>query len=390
MHSDDQIAVPCVLMRGGTSKALFFHEHHLPPAGDERDSLLKRAMGTPDPLQIDGLGGAKLWTSKVAIIRRSARPDADVDYTFVQVGVAEDEVSRDGNCGNISAAVGPFAIDEQLVVASAPVTTVRIYNTNTDKVLVANVPVSNGKARVLGECAISGVPGTGAEIVMDYSRTVGARTGKLLPTGNAVDTLVLEDGRTIEYSLCDVGNPCIFVAAQALGVRGDEPARDISGDSSLIRTIREIRGKVGHALGFWTDWRMTDLPPMPMFVIVASPDGGAPMDLRARLVYQDTCHESLAGTGAICTAAASRVRGSVVHAAVRHADRSDTVIRIGHPSGVTEVQVRLEGSVGSPRVPRFAVLGFSRTARRLMAGDIYLPRADSAPIHGLPRPGDTP
>src|SRR5947208_3237938 len=146
--SSDQVAVPCVLMRGGTSKALFFHEKDVPAPGPARDHLLKRAMGTPDVLQIDGLGGSRLVTSKVAIIGRSTRAGADVDYTFAQVDIDRDSVGHDGNCGNISSAVGPFAIDEGLVDAVEPVTKVRIYNTNTGKMLVAKVPVAGGKARV--------------------------------------------------------------------------------------------------------------------------------------------------------------------------------------------------------------------------------------------------
>ncbi|MEJ7687366.1 MAG: PrpF domain-containing protein, partial [Variovorax sp.] len=220
--SPDQVAVPCVLMRGGTSKALFFHEKDVPPPGAARDRLLKRAMGTPDLLQIDGLGGSRLVTSKVAIVRRSSRADADVDYTFAQVDIERDAVGYEANCGNISSAVGPFAVDEGLIEPVEPVTTVRIYNTNTEKMLVAKVPVAGGKARVLGDCAIAGVPGTGAEILMDYSDTVGAKTGRLLPTGRVVDTVELKDGRTVEVSICDAANPCVFVSAKELGLTGSE------------------------------------------------------------------------------------------------------------------------------------------------------------------------
>lgn len=368
-------------MRGGTSKALFFLEADLPPPGPARDSLLKRAMGTPDPMQIDGLGGARLGTSKVAIVSRSGRPDADVDFTFAQVEIDRDSISYDGGCGNISAAVGPFAIDEGLVPATAPLTTVRIYNSNTDKVLVAKVPVRAGKALVQGECAISGVPGTGAEILMDYAGTVGSGTGRLLPTGNVVDSVSLEDGRSFEVSVCDVANPCVFVAAADLGLGGGELAPAISGNRELVATMAQIRGKVGQRLGFWTDWSAGNLPAMPMFVIVApaadyvdmagATQRASSLDLRARLVYLDVCHESIAGTGAICLAAASRIAGSVVHKAVGAAAASAS-LRIGHPRGVTEVRVGVADSAPF-EPPRFATLGFARTARRLMAGQIYLP-----------------
>lgn len=371
--ASDQAEIPCVLMRGGTSKALFFRGRDLPPEGPERDRVLKRLMGTPDATQIDGMGGARLNTSKVAIVDPSGREGADVDYTFVQVELADDSVGLDGNCGNISSAVAPFAIDEGLVGAVEPVTTVRIYNANTGKVLVAKVPVAGGKARVLGECAIPGVPGTGAEILMDYAATVGSRTGTLLPTGRLADTVTLEDGRAIEVSVCDVANPCVFVAASSLGLRGDEDPADIEGDGALIAVTEEIRGKIGQSLGFWPDWRQAGLPAMPMFVIVAPSPSAAQADLLARLLYLGRCHGTMAGTGAICLAAASRLPGSVVNAAVGPARAASDALVIGHPMGTLDVKVTLDGTARRGEI-RFEALGFARTARRLMAGTIYLPR----------------
>jgi len=383
----EQVAVRCVLMRGGTSKALFFHERDVPPAGPARDRLLKRAMGTPDVLQIDGMGGSRLVTSKVAIIQRSAREDADVDYTFAQVDVDRDIVGHDANCGNISSAVAPFAIDEGLVEAIEPVTTVRIYNTNTDKLLVSKVQVKNGKARVHGDCAIPGVPGTGAEILMDYAGTVGAKTGRLLPTGNAVDTVTLEDGRRIEVSVCDTANPCVFIAASSLGMSGSELPDAISADRALIETLGEVQSKMGQRIGLYADWRDVHLPGLPLAVIVAPPAGyadvngdtqeAASMDLRARLVFLGKCHDSMAGTGSMCTAAASRVPGSAVHQAVGAARAATGTLRIGHPLGVMEVKVVAEAAA-DPADIRFSALGLTRTARRLMAGEVYVPVEEQA------------
>src|SRR5262245_44560622 len=182
----DQTGIRCVLMRGGTSKGLYFHEADLPGPGATRDELLLRIMGSPDVLQIDGLGGSRPITSKVAIISPSARRDADVDYTFAQVDIDRPVVGYGGNCGNISSGVGPFAIDEGLVAAIEPLTRVRIFNTNTGAMLVAEVPVADGHARVTGDVEIPGVPGSGAEIVMNWVATIGAKTGRLLPTGRAV------------------------------------------------------------------------------------------------------------------------------------------------------------------------------------------------------------
>lgn len=377
----EQTAVRCVLMRGGTSKALFFHEADVPPAGPARDRLLKRAMGTPDVMQIDGLGGSRAVTSKVAIIQRSARPDADVDYTFAQVDIDRDRVGYDGNCGNISSAVAPFSIDEGLVDAVEPVTTVRIYNTNTDKLLVSRVQVKGGTARVLGDCAIAGVPGTGAEILMDYAGTVGARTGKLLPTGNVIDTVTLEDGRCIKVTICDTANPCVFIAAASLDLCGSELPQTIAASAGLIEVIGEIQSKVGQQIGLCKDWRDVHLPGLPLAVLVAPPadfvdmngttQNAADMDLRARLVFIGHCHESMAGTGSMCTAAASRVPGTLVNRAVGARATTGT-LRIGHPLGVMEVKVVAQ-TAADPAQTTFPVLGLTRTARRLMAGVVYVP-----------------
>lgn len=377
----EQTAVRCVLMRGGTSKALFFHGADVPPAGPARDRLLKRAMGTPDVMQIDGMGGSRAVTSKVAIIQRSVREDADVDYTFAQVDIDRDLVGYDGNCGNISSAVAPFAIDEGLVDAVEPVTTVRIYNTNTDKLLVSRVQVLGGKARVLGDCSIAGVPGTGAEILMDYTGTVGAKTGKLLPTGNVVDTVTLEDGRRIEVSICDTANPCVFIAAVSLGLSGSELPQTIAAATGLIETIGEIQSKAGQRIGLYQDWRDVHLPGLPLAVLVAPPadftdmngttQHAADMDLRARVVFIGQCHESMAGTGSMCTAAASRVPGSLVNQAVGARAATGT-LRIGHPLGVMEVKVVAQ-TTADPAKTTFSALGLTRTARRLMAGMVYVP-----------------
>jgi len=379
----DQLTVPCVLMRGGTSKALFFHAADLPGPGPRRDRLLKRIMGTPDMLQIDGLGGSRLVTSKIAIISRSARPDADVDYTFSQVDIEHDRIGYDGNCGNISSAVGPFAIDEGLVEAIEPFTTVRIYNTNTDKLLVARVPVRGGKSSVLGDCVIPGVPGTGAEILMDYAGTIGAKTGKLLPSGNVIDRIELRNGRTVDATLCDVANPCVFVSAEQLDLSGSELPQQITGDASLIDTIAEIQARAGHLFGLWDDWKSVRLPGLPLCVIVAKPDDftaadgkrlrAEDMDLRARLIFLGKCHDSMAGTGSMCTAAASRIPGSVVNRALGDPTTPTAALRIGHPLGV--MQVRVEASpASSPAEIGYPVLGLARTARRLMSGVVYVPR----------------
>ncbi len=390
----EQRLVPLVLMRGGTSKGLYFHDADLPAPGPERDRLLLRLMGSPDILQIDGLGGSRPITSKVAIVAPSARADADIDYTFAQVDIERPVVGYAGNCGNISSGVGPFAIDEGLVTATEPVTTVRIYNTNTKVVLIAQVPVHDGHARVTGDFAIPGVPGTGAQIVMNWVGTIGAKTGKLLPTSSPVDVIKLESGRTIPATLCNAGNPCVWIPAEQVGCTGSELSDEINDNDRLIDTVREIRGKAAALMGFAEHWAGVDdeSPGLPMVGMVAPPAdyqtlSGAhveqqQMDLRVRLIFMSRLHESIAGSGSVCLAAASRIPGSTVSAVAEH--RHTDELLIGHPSGVTPTKVsyHVEGED-----THFDLLGFSRTARRLMDGAAYYPPAqlDSPQASAAPK-----
>ncbi|MES2184133.1 MAG: PrpF domain-containing protein [Pseudomonadota bacterium] len=383
----DQIAIPCTLMRGGTSKGLYFRTEDLPPAGAERDAVLKAAIGSDDLLQLDGLGGSRLVTAKLAIVGKSSRPDADVDYTYGIVPPGRGIVVYTSNCGNISAGVGPFAIDSGMVVAQGPVTQVRIFNTNTQKLLIAHVPVAGGRVKVAGDFAIPGVPGTGAEIFMDYRATSGAKTGKALPTGRLVDTIELEDGRVVEATLGDVANPCVFVRAADVGATGSELPDTVNADAALLATLLELRGKAAQALGFCEDWHEaeTKSPALPLVILVAPPatyadsngreQAADTMDLRARFIFYNKCHESMAGTGSMCTAAMSRIPGTLVDEAARGSPggRNDR-LRIGHPLGVMEVVAEARPGAGVQGAV-FERLGFGRTARRLMQGVAYVPRA---------------
>lgn len=390
MTAPEQLGIRCVLMRGGTSKGLYFHEADLPAPGLRRDTLLVRLMGSPDVLQIDGLGGSRPITSKVAIVAPSTRDDADVDYTFAQVDIDSAAVAYAGNCGNISSGVGPFAVDEGLVEPVEPITRVRIFNTNTRALLIAEVPVRAGRARVTGELAIPGVPGTGAEIVMNWIATIGAKTGRLLPSGRPVDQITLRTGEGLDATFCDAGNPCVWVPAAQLGRTDSEPTEGINDDAALLDTVREIRGKAAMTMGLATDWTRVDeqSPGLPMVGLVAPPvgyrtlSGGAvaemDMDLRVRLLFMNRLHESIAGTASICLAAASRIPGSVVAAVA--ARRRPGELLIGHPSGVTPAKV--EANI-TPDGVTFDILGFSRTARRLMDGTAYYPDEPTTEV----RPG---
>jgi len=383
LSSQEQIAVRCVIARGGTSKGAYFHERDLPAPGPARDILLKQIMGSPDLIQIDGLGGSRLITSKIAIVKRSLRSDADVDYTFAQVDPASGFVAYDANCGNISAGVGPFAVDEKLVEVVEPETVVRIFNTNTCKVLIARVSIRNGKAAVNGNTQISGVPGSGAEVFMDYSNSIGAKSGRLLPTGRAIDIIDMQGFGQISVTLCDVANPAVFVAASDLGLTASEHPPQVNDSEATIQALRELRGKAAVLLGICSDWRRVDeiSPNLPMVMFVAPPaeyvttEGArieaASMDLRARFVFFNKCHESMAGTGSMCLAAASRIPDSVVNRAIGQKAARTGTLRIGHPLGIMTVQVEaIEDPVGVV----YRRLGFSRTARRIMAGEVYVKR----------------
>ncbi len=249
------VKIPCVYMRGGTSKAVFFHDKDLPQDVEQRDKVILSAFGSPDRRQIDGMGGANTSTSKVAIIKKSSRPGIDVDYDFGQVDIAAPIVGKTMNCGNISSAVGPFAIDEGLVEAVEPITEVHIFNTNTQKEIIAQVPVKDGRAMTEGDFAIDGVPGTGAKVTLKFVGPQGAASGKLLPTGNVKDTIEI-DGKEYEYSFVDAANPVIFVHPKDFGVTGTEtPAQfnALPDCQEICRKLEIIRGTGAIILGFAKD-----------------------------------------------------------------------------------------------------------------------------------------
>lgn len=380
----EQFGIRCSIIRGGTSKGVYFHENDLPGPGADRDQLLLRIMGTPDVLQIDGLGGSHLITSKIAIIGPPTIPGADLDYTFGQVDLDRPVIDYSANCGNISAGVGPFAIDVGLVRIQQPVTAVRIHNTNTGKIIVANVPVAHGRAKVKGDCAIGGVPGTGAQIFMDYRLTVGAKTGTMLPTGNRTDMIELEDGTDIEVTICDVANTIVFCRAGDIGLNGKEGPDQINNNMPLLDRMRELRGKAAQMIGFCSSWQdvETQAPLLPLLYFVAPPTdfttlNGAQVeagsvDLLARQMFMNRCHEAMAGTGSMCIAAASRITGSIVNQQLRVNATSKPSVAIGHPSGVMNVRCEYRAANNVEGIALDA-LGFPRTARKIMDGTVYVP-----------------
>lgn len=382
----DQWQIRAVFMRGGTSRGLFLHASDLPADPELRDALILGLYGSPDPRQIDGIGGGDSLTSKVAIIGPSSRPDADVDYTFGQVRVNEPTIDYKGNCGNMSSAVGPFAVDERLVPTVEGLNRVRIHNTNTNKVIVAEFQVRDGVALACGETEIPGVPGSGACVMLDFLDSGGSVTGRLLPTGNPRDTLETSAGRFV-VSLVDAANPCVFVRAADLGLRGTELATEISADPTLMAHLEAIRSAAAVRLGFVDDPAQATAisPAIPKVAFVAEPQpyvtsGGRPvaadeLSLVARCMSMQTPHKAYAVTVAICTAAAAKVPGTLVNEAYRASTRP-TEVRLGHPGGVMIADMVVEPSPDGLRLTRAAI---ARTARRLMAGTAY------APLAKLPR-----
>jgi 2-methylaconitate cis-trans-isomerase PrpF len=367
----EQISIKCVMMRGGTSKGIFFDEGSLPRDAKQRERLILSLMGSPDPRQIDGLGGADPLTSKICIIGPGADHGADVDYTFGQVSVEEPLVSFSTNCGNLSAAVGVYAIEEGYVAAREPATTVRIYNTNTRQILLAHVPVRAGQPAVSGDYAIPGVPGTGAEIRLDFSQTMGSTTGKLLPTGNKRDVLFVPQlGRSVEVSIVDVAKPTLFFRAEEVGLTGSEGPDQFTQD--ILDRFWALREAAAEAIGLGKTSRM------PTPVAVAPPTSftnymtkkeiaAETMSFVARRVIgpPPRVHKAFAATGAVCTAVAAQLRGTVLNDVYN--DRGGGIVRIGHPTGVFPVYAKLGPDESVQEV------SYSRTARRLMEGQAYVP-----------------
>ncbi|MCC8057834.1 PrpF domain-containing protein [Cloacibacillus sp.] len=380
--------IPCVFMRGGTSKALFFHEKDLPEDESLRDKIILSALGSPDVRQIDGMGGGTTTTSKVAIIKKSSREGVDIDYTFRQVSPESSIVGKTMNCGNISSAVGPFAIDEGLVEAVEPVTSVRVFNTNTNKLMVLHVPVGNGRALTEGNFEIDGVPGTGAKIQIEFSNPQGAVSGRLLPTGSPLDTIVI-DGKAYEYSLLDVGNPTVFVRAEQFGLSGLElPAEfeALPNSGEICRLLEIIRGTCAISLGLASDLEdaAVNSQTLPKISLCTTSKDYTAGD--GRLIKKESvdyvgrmfslgmkmiqAHMALPG---ICALVAANLPGSVINRLLHEGSCGGTKfesLRIGHPFGIMEVDGRLAENAEGGYDVTCGMIG--RTARCLMEGFVYV------------------
>ncbi len=370
------------ICRGGTSKGIFIKKNELPNDLEQKNNVIRKVFGSPDKRQIDGLGGADVLTSKLAIIGPPTRSDADIDYTFAQVSFDTDLVDYGGNCGNISAAVGPYAIDEGMVNITEPITRVRIHQTNTNCILLADVEVKNGKAVVYGDCEIDGVPGTGSKILLDFFDTAGSTTGKILPTGNPKDTIHVEGYGDFEVSIVDAGNVLVFIEAESLGLIGTESCDEIESNKELTDKIEAIRSTATVMIGMAKDRKEATEKSayVPFFAIVSKPRSyvaavngktinDKDIDIVSRLSFMLHMHKTYPGTGTVCTGAAARIPGTIVYEQLSEEARNEKVLRIGHPAGIINVEAEAEFEGDNVNFKRLA---YERTARKILDGIVYV------------------
>jgi len=353
-------AIPATLMRGGTSKALYFHRRDLPQSVPARDRVLLAAMGSPDARQIDGVGGAHPLTSKVAVIGPATRADADVDYLFLQVVVDKAEVSDSQNCGNILAGVGPWAIEQGLVRITGASTPVRIHMLNTGSVAVAHVPTSAGRVEYEGDARIDGVPGSAAAIPIDFLDVAGSSCGKLFPTGAYTDRI---DG--IEVTCIDNGMPVVLTRAADLGKRGDESPGELEADAALRERVERIRLAVGPLMSLGDVARKT----VPKMCLVSPARHGGTLDTRTFIPHR--VHEAIGVLGAVSVATACVTPGSVAAQVAALEPRTGLRrLEIEHPTGFFTVEMEVTVAERTVTVKRSALL---RTARKLMQGEVFVP-----------------
>lgn len=378
-----QIRIPAIYMRGGTSKAVFFHQNHLPRDPVVRDQVILAVYGSPDPnqRQMDGMGGALSTSSKVAIISPSPNPLYDVVYHFGQVSIDRPLVDYKGNCGNISAAVGPFAIDEGLVEAVEPVTEVKIYQKNTNKLIVAEVPVKDGRHDPAGDYAIHGVPGTGSRINLRFFDPGGSVTGKLFPTGNPLDTIDIPHLGKVNLTIIDAGNPWVLVPAGELDLVGTE-IKEIDQSQEIRDKLESIRSRAAVLLGLASSPAEASLrsqavpkiallsPPRTYDTLDSKTIKKDQIDMVARVMSMGVLHKALAVSCAIAAAGAAAAEGTIMKAILESMPARRELFRLGHPGGIFEVGARIEKD--GPDY-RYVEAWFGRTARRLMEGYVLVP-----------------
>ena len=383
-----QRSIPAVFMRGGTSKALMLHARDLPPERQDWDRLFTAAMGSPDPngRQLDGMGGGVSSLSKVCVIAPSGRDDADIDYTFAQVAVREARVDYRGNCGNMSSAVGPFAVEEGVVAATGDTTTVRVFNTNTRKLIHATFPLTEGGPRYDGDLVIPGVSGVGAPIRLDFLDPGGATTGTLLPSGQVLDCLDVAGFGPIEASLVDAANAAVFVRARDVGLSGAELPDELEGRPDILALLDAIRVAASIRMGIAADAEAARKVTMVPFVAIVSPPtdaatlsgtalASADIDLTVRVISNGQPHRALPLTISLCVSVAAQIEGTVVAEALPSSAQPER-LRLGMPSGILTVGADVTQRDGA-WIARSGA--FFRTARRLFDGRVWAPATAFAP-----------
>lgn len=372
-----------VFMRGGTSKGCMFHREDLPEDQAQWDKIFLQCMGDPDPKQIDGLGGTVSSNNKIVIVWKSEEEGVDVEYLVGQVIVGKSQVDYKSNCGNMTAAVGPFAVEEGLVNIAEPITTVRMLNKNTDKYINVTVPIDPVTKTFAqeGDCAIAGVDGTAAELKVKFMNPAGAKTGKLLPTGRALDILDIPELGKIEASILDVSNPMVLVRAEDIGMTGTELPEEINQNKKVCDILEKIRGTAACLMGFAKDLKdATDnSPAVPKVGFFTMPKDymdiagqeihKEDMDVCARVISVFKCHKACPLTSASSIAVAAFLEGSIIHKTVGAPKAGEENVRIGHPSGVMTMSPEIVITDGQIELPSVAV---QRTARRIMDGTIYV------------------
>ncbi|HTK00150.1 MAG TPA: PrpF domain-containing protein [Bordetella sp.] len=377
-----QRKIPAVFVRGGTSKGLMLHRRDLPAEQSAWVPIFLNAMGSPDSYgrQLDGMGGGLSSLSKVCVMGPPTRPDADVDYTFAQVLIKQPHVDFQPLCGNMSSAVGPFAVDEGLVRVAGDHASVRIHNTNTGKIIVSHFPLEDGMAAVDGELEIPGVDGRGAPVRLDFLDPGGASTGSLLPTGNVADTLDVPGYGPIQASMIDASNACVFVRAADLGLTGNETPAAIEENAALMRRLAAIRIAASLRMGLARDEAEAAAktaipfigfvaPPAPFATSSGIQVGADDVDIVARVISNGQPHRALPLGVSMCLATAARIQGSIVQQACRQGGDPGGDLRLGMPSGILKVAAEVVRENGGWRVVRG---GFYRTQRRLFEGMLLI------------------
>ncbi|MET0163768.1 MAG: 4-oxalomesaconate tautomerase [Vicinamibacterales bacterium] len=354
-----QIAIPCTMMRGGTSKGAYFLASDLPADTAQRDRILLSVMGSPDPRQIDGIGGADPLTSKVAVISPSSRPDIDVDYLFLQVWVDRAEVSDKQNCGNILAGVAPFAIEQGLVRSCDPVTKVRIFMVNTSQTVVATVQTPGGKPEYQGSARIDGVPGTAAPIPLSFSDTAGSTCGAMLPTGRAVDVV-----NGVEVTCIDNGMPVVVMRAADVGRTGYETREELDKDTELKARIEAIRLTAGPMMNLGDVKDQT----VPKMILLAPPRQGGVVSTRSFIPHR--AHAAIGVFAAVSVATACLLPESPAHSIARIPDGTTKLMLVEHPTGASPVSLTTDRQDGKTIVSEAAIIS---TARALFEGHVLVP-----------------